>query len=214
MWKDWLSRSRGQRELRVHVDRADAAEQLARHVVTVGQDLWHANREVILLCIGTDRSIGDALGPLVGTMLSERGEWPFQVWGTLEKPVHAGNLADAIDSLQDKHKHATIIALDACLGRVESVGHITVGRGPLRPGAGVGKPLPQIGDLHITGVVNVGEFMEYFVLQNTRLHTVMHMAKTVAEGLAVALGQHLPTLRADWSRYSSYAQIPLPPPGP
>jgi len=37
------------------------------------------------------------------------------------------------------------------------------------------------------GVVNVGGFMEYFVLQNTRLSLVMRMADVIAEGLRLAL---------------------------
>ena len=55
--------------------------------------------------------------------------------------------------------------------------------GPVKPGAGVNKELPAVGDIHITGIVNVSGFMEYFVLQNTRLHLVMKMAKTIANGI-------------------------------
>lgn len=76
-----------------------------------------------------------------------------------------------------------MIAIDACLGRFKSVGAITVAKGPVRPGAGVNKQLPPVGDLHITGVVNVSGFMEFFVLQNTRLHLVMNMAKAIANGI-------------------------------
>jgi putative sporulation protein YyaC len=76
-----------------------------------------------------------------------------------------------------------MIAIDACLGRLKSVGAITVAKGPVRPGAGVNKQLPPVGDIHITGIVNVSGFMEFFVLQNTRLHLVMNMAKTIANGI-------------------------------
>jgi len=60
---------------------------------------------------------------------------------------------------------------------------ITVGRGSLRPGAGVNKSLPAVGDVYTTGVVNVAGFMEYFVLQNTRLGLVVKMAKIIAQGI-------------------------------
>ena len=52
-----------------------------------------------------------------------------------------------------------------------------------KPGAGVNKQLPEVGDIHITGIVNVSGFMEFFVLQNTRLNLVMKMAKTIANGI-------------------------------
>lgn len=140
-------------------------------------------RPLAIVCIGTDRSTGDALGPLVGTMLKEKNMTYFHVYGTLEEPIHAVNLEEKIDAVRSIHENAFMIAIDACLGRLKSVGAITISQGPVRPGAGVNKQLPPVGDLHITGVVNVSGFMEFFVLQNTRLHLVMNMAKTIANGI-------------------------------
>lgn len=140
-------------------------------------------KPIAIVCIGTDRSTGDALGPLVGTMLKEKNMTYFHVYGTLEEPIHAVNLEEKITAIRSIHENAFMIAVDACLGRLKSVGAITVAEGPVRPGAGVNKQLPPVGDLHITGVVNVSGFMEFFVLQNTRLHLVMNMAKTIANGI-------------------------------
>ncbi|MED5050267.1 spore protease YyaC [Anoxybacillus rupiensis] len=159
-----------------------------------GASTWIAMRLISLLsspttqplaivCIGTDRSTGDSLGPLVGTMLKEKNLSYFQVYGTLEEPIHAVNLEEKINGIRVLHDNVFMIAIDACLGRLKSVGAITVAEGPVRPGAGVNKQLPPVGDLHITGVVNVSGFMEFFVLQNTRLHLVMNMAKTIANGI-------------------------------
>lgn len=46
--------------------------------------------EILFLCIGTDRSTGDSLGPLIGYKLREKGMKNARVLGTLEEPVHAG----------------------------------------------------------------------------------------------------------------------------
>ncbi len=35
----------------------------------------------------------------------------------------------------------------------------------------------------MTGVVNISGFMEFFVLQNTRLYLVMNLAKTISNGI-------------------------------
>lgn len=51
------------------------------------------------------------------------------------------------------------------------------------------KSLPEVGHAHIVGVVNVGGFMEYLVLQNTRLGIVWQMAQVIAAGVAHA-AQH------------------------
>ena len=73
-----------------------------------------------------------------------------------------------------------IIAVDACLGSTEHVGCISIGEGPIKPGAGVNKDLEPVGDMHITGIVNFGGFMDFFILQNTRLGVVMKMADVVS----------------------------------
>ncbi|MBP2019489.1 putative sporulation protein YyaC [Symbiobacterium terraclitae] len=142
---------------------------------------------LVALCIGTDRSIGDALGPLVGSRLQAAFREGITVLGTLDKPVHAGNLEEALAWVGRAFRRPLVVAVDACLGRAESVGMLTVGPGSLRPGAGVSKSLPAAGDIYLTGVVNVGGFMEYFVLQNTRLSLVMRMAQVAASGLEQGL---------------------------
>jgi len=51
----------------------------------------------------------------------------------------------------------------------------------------VNKDLPPVGDIHMTGIVNVGGFMEYFVLQNTRLNLVVKMADIIAGCISTAI---------------------------
>jgi len=141
---------------------------------------------IAIVCIGTDRSTGDSLGPLVGYKLRTfpyRDKENIKVYGTLENHVHAKNLNETINQISLEFEAPYIIAIDACLGRPERVGYITVGTGPVLPGAGVNKNLPEIGDMHIKGIVNVGGFMEYLVLQNTRLNLVMKMADIISAGI-------------------------------
>jgi len=142
----------------------------------------HHYEELIILCIGTDRSTGDSLGPLIGYKLCNvlKRYSNVHVLGTLDEPVHAKNLDEKISLIKNIYNKPFIIAIDACLGKLERVGYITVSKGPLKPGAGVNKNLPEVGDIHITGVVNLGGFMEYIILQNTRLSIVMKMADVVA----------------------------------
>src|SRR5690625_231185 len=117
------------------------------------------NDDVYFICIGTDRSTGDSLAPLIGTYLKKHGY--ENIVGTLDDPVHALNLEKVIEALPDDK---VIIAIDACLGSMESIGRIDVEKGSIKAGAGVGKDLPPVGDYGIKGIVNVGGFMEYFVL--------------------------------------------------
>lgn len=142
-----------------------------------------ADRRIVVVCLGTDRSTGDSLGPITGSVLSKYRSPAFDVFGTLEQPVHAMNLDETLDLIHRRFRYPFIVGVDACLGKAASVGNIHVGEGPIRPGAGVNKELSPVGEIHVSGVVNIGGFMEYFVLQNTRLHLVMGMAELIAQGL-------------------------------
>jgi len=144
-------------------------------------------REVVVVCIGTDRSTGDSLGPLVGSYLQKNSQLACPTYGTVDHPVHAINLEETLNEIYRDFHQPFIVGVDACLGQLSSVGCIQVGYGPVRPGAGVNKQLPPVGDIHVTGIVNVGGFMEYFVLQNTRLSLVMKMAEIISRSLYLSL---------------------------
>lgn len=171
----------------LHVDDPTCGRSLALLLRRLLSRLLSEQRDVVLLCIGTDRCTGDALGPLIGSQLSGLGLRAAHIYGTLEKPVHATNLEETLVRIRDGHRDPLIIAVDACLGRLDSVGNVMIGAGPLKPGAGVNKQLPAVGDVYITGIVNVGGFMDYFVLQNTRLYLITRLAKVIADGLACGL---------------------------
>ncbi|OPX88294.1 MAG: hypothetical protein A4E53_02076 [Pelotomaculum sp. PtaB.Bin104] len=147
-------------------------------------------RPKILLCIGTDRSTGDCLGPLIGSRINNWEQNFFTVYGTLDQPVHASNLQEKLKEIYETYIDPFIIAIDACLGKIESVGCVNLGYGSLQPGAGVNKDLPPVGEIHITGIVNVGGFMEYLVLQNTRLNLVMRLADVIAGGLKKTIQEY------------------------
>lgn len=139
--------------------------------------------EIVFLCIGTDRITGDCLGPWVGQLLSPHIPSDFFVYGTLSFPVHALNLVDTWNYIQHRHPKGLIIAVDASLGQKKHLGYVTIADGALYPGAGVQKELPPVGDIHITGIVNIAGVLEQLTLQTTRLSTVISLADTITQGI-------------------------------
>jgi putative sporulation protein YyaC len=163
---------------RTHMDDCESIQKLASAL----KQVLPKRKPVKIVCIGTDRSTGDSLGPLVGYKLKQKG---IDVYGTLDEPVHALNLEDYIEQVKGNF----VIAIDACLGRSESVGYIALKNEPLCPGSGVSKDLPKIGNASIFGIVNTGGFMEYATLQNTRLNTVMKQADIIASAVEMAVNK-------------------------
>lgn len=142
-----------------------------------------SGKHIVLLCIGSDRSTGDSLGPLVGHNLKFLSRTNFHIFGNLEMPVHAKNLNPVLKYINKKFNDPYIIAVDACLGHIQNIGKVFVQDIPLKPGSAVNKNLPPVGDLSITGIVNISGNLEFMVLQNTRLFTVMQLAELISNGI-------------------------------
>jgi putative sporulation protein YyaC len=145
------------------------------------------NHTLIFLCIGSDRATGDSLGPLIGYKLEQQTHRSYIVYGTLEAPVHAKNLATVVEQIHSRYHNPYIIAIDASLGKQAHIGYYTLGVGALKPGAGVGKELAAVGDMFITGIVNLSGLLDRMLLQTTRLHTVMSLADRIYLGIRYAL---------------------------
>lgn len=180
----------------IHYEQTGAVWQLSEHFLNV----IPFQAPLLFCCIGTDRSTGDALGPIIGSQLQGDFAFPFPIIGTLEKPLHALNLQETVESIQKKPEQPFIIAIDACLGEEGAIGQILLQHGPLYPGRAVKKKLPPIGDLSIKGIVNVGGYMETTVLQNTRLHVTTSIADKIARGLLLAWQRH--SLKGKYNRHN------------
>ena len=112
----------------------------------------------------------------------------YSVFGTLKEPIHAKNLNQTFKEIYSVCQNPFIIAVDSCLGYAQHVGCITLSPLPLLPGRGVSKQLPPIGQLSITGIVNVfsDSVSNESVIQNTRLHTVIKLADFITNAIKSA----------------------------
>ncbi len=158
----------------------------ARLYLMIREALERENKtEVLILCIGTDRSTGDSLGPLTGYQLRKKGLKHIQVIGTIYRPIHAMNLRETTALLKRYYPDHLIVAVDASVGAGSRVGSVTLGRGAIKPGLGVSKQLQPVGDLFITGVVSGGCAGDPMMLQSIRLGTVMQMAECISESICL-----------------------------
>ncbi len=139
---------------------------------------------VNVLAIGSDRTTGDCLGPLVGEFLA--GQPGVSVYGTLDAPVHAANLTEVVQGVQ-----GFTIAVDAALGN--PVGGICVRMDGLTPGAAFGRSLPTVGNISISALVCAPGPLGFERLRSVRLGFVRRMAHVIATGVAGAVGAMQPS---------------------
>ena len=117
----------------------------------------------VILCIGSDLSVGDSLGPVTGTKLKQQlAGLNCYVYGTLAKPITAHEVKYMNDFLRLTHPASPIIAIDAAVGNAGDIGLIRVaGR----------------------GIIAEQSVFNYSLFSATRLNVVYKMSEIIADGV-------------------------------
>jgi putative sporulation protein YyaC len=156
-------------------------EEIAKMANKLKEILANTSKEIIFLCIGSDRSTGDSLGPLVGTILKDKNT-PFPIYGTLQAPVHALNIKKVLKEIHNTFENPFIIGIDACLGDESKIGTIFIVEGAFIPGKALKKDLPSVGDCHLKAIVNyLDPLSPVQSLNSTRLYTVIKIADIMSK---------------------------------
>ena len=139
----------------------------------------------VIVCVGSDLSVGDSLGPVTGTKLLEKlkGLNVF-VYGTLAKPITAHEVKYMSDFLSKTHPNSPVIAIDAAVGVAGDIGLIKLANRPLAPGSGANKRLSKIGDVSVLGIVAEKSLFNYSLFSSTRLNVIYKMAEIISEGVS------------------------------
>lgn len=146
----------------------------------------HAAGEMpVILCIGSDLSVGDSLGPVTGTKLKEKlSGLNCYVYGTLAKPITAHEVKYMNEFIKATHPQSPIIAVDAAVGLSGDIGLIKVAKRAMKPGSGANKKLSKIGDVSIMGIVAERSVFNYSLFSATRLNIIYKMSEIISEGIA------------------------------
>lgn len=150
----------------------------------------------VIVCIGSDLSVGDSLGPVTGTKLKEKLQGQnVYVYGTLAKPITAHEVKYMNNFIRSTHPDSAVIAVDAAVGAAGDIGLIKVAKRGLKPGSGANKRLSKLGDVSIMGIVAEKSLFNYSLFSSTRLNMVYKMAEIIAEGLSTYILDTIQALR-------------------
>jgi len=144
-------------------------------------------KNCILLLIGTDKCIGDAFAPLVGSLLTSYNYIKNPVYGTIKEPVHALNIKDTLNEIKEKYPDKPILVIDSMISHSGHIGDIILLNEGIFPGKALGKTLPLSGDVSLTLVVSNNEKDAINSLTTLRLNNIYEMAKVVANSIFIAL---------------------------
>ena len=154
-------------------------------VIALKKMLTDTKTPPVVICVGSDLSVGDSLGPITGTKLKEKLKgMNVYVYGTLSKPITAHEIKYTEDFVRRTHPQSAVIAIDAAVGVAGDIGLIKIAKRSLKPGSGANKNLAKIGDVSIMGIVAEKSLFNYALFSSTRLNIVYKMAEIISEGVA------------------------------
>ena len=173
--------------------------EIANQIITKYKESNKKN--IIIVCIGTPKSIGDSLGPLVGTRLQEN-EIKITVKGDLEDPIHALNVQAKMQEIKEQYNDPFIIGVDSCVAYDREIGYYDIKDTGISPGKGVGKDLCKVGDCGLYGIVHKCDekedyddilfcvadsrkFKSVYLLSTILTNILMHVDKVLAKKLLI-----------------------------
>ena len=114
---------------------------------------------ILFVCIGNGKIIGDSLGPLIGTVLEKnkrliQNNINIDVIGTFENPILYYNVEEFIKNI-DSQDYSEIVIIDSALGSKENIGKVMITPAEILIGVGVNRGRMVKGDIILKGVVGI-----------------------------------------------------------
>lgn len=144
-------------------------------------------QDIIILCVGSDKVIGDSLGPVVGDMLINDLNIGAVVYGRTGANVNSVNIARYDKFIKRYHKNAFIIAVDACLGQQNDIGKIKMKNDGVAAGLAVGRTDIRVGNLGFVGVVGAISSDNMDALRRVDCDIIVKLAATIATKISSLL---------------------------
>lgn len=116
-------------------------------------------KNILFVCIGNGKIIGDSLGPLIGTVLEKnkrliQNNVNIEVIGTFENPILYYNVEEFIKNI-DSQDYSEIVIIDSALGGKENIGKVMITPAEILIGVGVNRGRMVKGDIILKGVVGI-----------------------------------------------------------
>ncbi len=146
---------------------------------------------IIFLCIGTEKIIGDSVGPIIGSNIKNLENEYIKVYGICGKNLDFSNAKNIIEKVYKKYSNPFIITIDAALSKEKRTGEIYIGEGFMKIGTALEKSITFYSNINIKCVVgkynSLNQKENINILNNVVKERVYSLAEIVSQGIKIIL---------------------------
>lgn len=115
---------------------------------------------IVILCVGTDKLVGDSIGPIVGQKLTRllNKKKNVKIYGNTKKNLNLKNAKQVVEEVSDVYPEPFIITIDATLGPKETIETIRISKGKIKIGEALGHSIEYFSNINIKAIV--GEYQK------------------------------------------------------
>lgn len=145
----------------------------------------------VFLCVGTNKCIGDSLGPCVGEILSNKIKSnDIRIIGTLNNNINSCNINRVINHVNNSINNPYFIIIDSALSKEEFIGEIIIERKSMKVGEALNKKHKLIGNISIKGIVGKNDesnIRNFINLNNVSKEMINDLSYKIANPILKAL---------------------------
>lgn len=169
-------------------------ETLGQELANIIIDAYEDSKDVVFVCVGTERVAFDSFGPITGSTIKQHLQYMpnFKVYGEVRDNIDAMNAQQRIKAIKENEPNSVIIAIDAlAVKNKQLIGDVLLRDTPIHPGAANNKGIEAIGDHSIVFAACLrkeDENGQYKIDTTTGLNRkeIIKCVETVVESLEIA----------------------------
>lgn len=116
-------------------------------------DIQNGYSNLAILCIGTNKLIGDSVGPIIGSNLKHLENEYLKIYGTMKNTLNFDNAKNVINEIYDNFSKPYIITIDATLSNRKKVGEIVLNKGYIKIGKALERSICFYSNININCIV-------------------------------------------------------------
>lgn len=156
-------------------------------------DLENNFSEIVFLCVGTNKIVGDMIGPIVGENLKNKikhDKKKIYIYGNMQETLNLKNAKDVIKKIEYQYINPFIITVDTALSKKNNNKKIYVGQGSIEIGKAVSEGIRYYSHVNIKGIVGIYQDTveeNLNTLKNVKLKEIDYLASMISNGITEAI---------------------------